>query len=52
MAYRIRISGRAVREIGEARDWYEVRSLGLGGAFEVANRDAYNFELDGFNVFQ
>lgn len=21
-------------------------------AFEVANRDAYNFELDGFNMFQ
>ena len=36
MAYRIRISGRAVREIGEARDWYEARSLGLGGEFESA----------------
>ena len=36
VAFRIRISGRAVREIGEARDWYEARSPGLGSEFESA----------------
>ena len=36
VAFRIRFSGRAVREIGEAHDWYEARSLGLGGKFESA----------------
>ena len=36
MAFRLKISGRAVREIGEARDWYEARSLGLGSEFESA----------------
>ena len=29
MAYRLKFSGRAVREIGEAFDWYEEQSKGL-----------------------
>ncbi len=33
MAYRLRISDRAVREIGEAYEWYEEQLHGLGAEF-------------------
>lgn len=36
MAYRLKFSSRAVREIGEAFDWYEEQSKGLGSEFELA----------------
>lgn len=36
VAYRLKFSGRAVREIGEAFDWYEEKSKGLGSEFELA----------------
>ena len=36
VAYRLKFSGRAVREIGEAFDWYEEQSKGLGSEFELA----------------
>ena len=36
MAYRLTFSGRAVREIGEAFDWYEAQCKGLGSEFELA----------------
>ena len=36
MAYRLKFSGRAVREIGETFDWYEEQSRGLGSEFELA----------------
>ena len=36
VAYCLRFSGRAVREIGEAFDWYEEQSKGLGSEFELA----------------
>ncbi|MBK7051273.1 MAG: hypothetical protein IPH54_11020 [Rhodoferax sp.] len=36
VAYRLNFSGRAVREIGEAFDWYEEQSKGLGSEFELA----------------
>lgn len=36
MAYRLKFSGRAVREIGEAFAWYEEQSQGLGSEFELA----------------
>lgn len=36
MAYRLKFSARALREIGEAHDWYEARSLGLGEEFMAA----------------
>ena len=36
VAFRIKFSGRAVRELGEARDWYETQSPGLGEEFEIA----------------
>ena len=36
VAYRLKFSGRAVREIGEAYDWYEAQSQGLGSEFELA----------------
>lgn len=36
MAYRLKFSGRSVREIGEAYEWYETHSLGLGSEFELA----------------
>ena len=34
--HRLKFSGRAVREIGEAHDWYEERSPGLGSEFQLA----------------
>ena len=33
MAYRLKVSARAVREIGEAYEWYEEQLHGLGGEF-------------------
>jgi toxin ParE1/3/4 len=36
VAYRLKFSSRAVREIGEAYEWYEAQSLGLGSEFELA----------------
>jgi toxin ParE1/3/4 len=36
VAYRLKFSSRAVREIGEAFDWYEDKSEGLGSEFELA----------------
>ncbi len=36
MAYRLKFASRAVREIGEAFDWYEEQSKGLGNEFELA----------------
>jgi plasmid stabilization system protein ParE len=30
MAYRLKLSSRALREIGEAQEWYELQSSGLG----------------------
>lgn len=36
VAYRLKFSGRAVREVGEAYEWYERQSQGLGAEFEVA----------------
>jgi toxin ParE1/3/4 len=36
VAYRLKFSGRAVREIGEAYEWYEAQSQGLGSEFEAA----------------
>ena len=36
VAYRLKFSGRAVREIGDAFDWYEEQSQGLGSEFELA----------------
>jgi hypothetical protein len=32
----LKFAGRAVREIGEAFDWYEEQSKGLGSEFELA----------------
>ncbi|MDO8990475.1 MAG: type II toxin-antitoxin system RelE/ParE family toxin [Sideroxyarcus sp.] len=36
MAYRLKFSARALREIGETREWYESQSPGLGGEFIAA----------------
>jgi toxin ParE1/3/4 len=36
MAYRLTVSDRAVREIGEAYEWYEEQLRGLGAEFIVA----------------
>jgi toxin ParE1/3/4 len=36
VAYRLKFSGRAVREVGEAYTWYESQSEGLGAEFELA----------------
>ena len=36
MAYRLRFSVRALREMGEAHDWYESQSAGLGEEFMLA----------------
>ena len=36
VAYRLKISSRAVREAGEAYDWYEAQSQGLGSEYEAA----------------
>jgi plasmid stabilization system protein ParE len=36
MAYRLKFSSRALREIVEAHEWYELQSPGLGGEFIAA----------------
>ena len=36
MAYRLKFSVRAVREVGEAHEWYEGQSQGLGPEYEAA----------------
>jgi len=36
VAYRLTFSGRAVREVGEAHEWYEAQSRGLGLEYEAA----------------
>ena len=36
MAFRLKFSSRALREIGEAREWYELQSPGLGDEFIAA----------------
>ena len=36
MAYRLKFSGRVVREIGEAFAWCEEQSQGLGSEFKLA----------------
>lgn len=36
MAYRLKFSSRALREIGEAQEWYELQSPGLGEEFIAA----------------
>ncbi|MDP2067154.1 MAG: type II toxin-antitoxin system RelE/ParE family toxin [Burkholderiaceae bacterium] len=36
MAYRLKFSGRAVREVGDAYEWYEAQSQGLGSEFAIA----------------
>ena len=36
VAYRLKFSGRAVRELGEAYAWYEAQSQGLGSEYQAA----------------
>lgn len=36
MAHRLTISDRAVREVGEAYEWYEEQMVGLGNEFLAA----------------
>jgi len=36
MAYRLKFSTRALRETGQAQDWYEAQSPGLGEEFIAA----------------
>ncbi|MFZ2163043.1 MAG: type II toxin-antitoxin system RelE/ParE family toxin [Sideroxyarcus sp.] len=36
MAFRLKFSARALREVGEAREWYELQSPGLGEEFIAA----------------
>ncbi len=36
MAFRLKFSVRALREIGEAQEWYELQSPGLGEEFIAA----------------
>ncbi|WP_076792457.1 type II toxin-antitoxin system RelE/ParE family toxin [Chlorobium sp. KB01] len=36
MAYRLKFSARALRETGEAQEWYELQSPGLGKEFIAA----------------
>ena len=36
MAFRLKFSSRALREIGEAKEWYELQSPGLGEEFIAA----------------
>jgi len=42
MAYRLKFSARALRETGEAQEWYELQSFGLGEEFVAAmNRPGF-----------
>ena len=36
VAFRVKFSGRAVREVGEAHEWYEAQSEGLGLEYVAA----------------
>ena len=36
MAFRLKFSSRALRETGEAQEWYELQNPGLGGEFIAA----------------
>jgi toxin ParE1/3/4 len=36
VAYRLKFSSRALREIGEAQEWYELQNSGLGEEFLAA----------------
>jgi hypothetical protein len=36
MAYRLKFSARALRETGEAQEWYDLQSPGLGAEFMTA----------------
>ena len=36
MAFRLKLSARALREIGEAQTWYETQNPGLGEEFVAA----------------
>lgn len=36
MAFRLKFSSRALREIGEAQEWYELQNTGLGEEFIAA----------------
>lgn len=36
MAYRLKFSSRALRETGEAQEWYELQNPGLGSEFITA----------------
>lgn len=36
MAYHLKFSSRALRETGEAREWYELQAPGLGDEFIAA----------------
>lgn len=36
MAFRLKFSSRALREIGQAQEWYELQSPGLGEEFFAA----------------
>jgi plasmid stabilization system protein ParE len=36
MAFRLKFSSRALREIGEGQEWYELQSIGLGEEFIAA----------------
>ena len=36
MAFRLKFSARALHEIGEAQEWYELQSQGLGEEFIAA----------------
>ncbi len=46
---KLRIADIMMHKANQDNRWIFDRVV---GAFETANRDAYNFELDGFNVFQ
>ena len=46
---KLRLAGIMMHRVNRENKWIFERVL---DAFEMANRDAYNFELDGFNVFQ
>ena len=36
VAHRLKFSSRAVQEVGEAYEWYEAQSRGLGSEYEAA----------------
>jgi hypothetical protein len=46
VAFRLKFSSRALREIGEAQEWYELKSSGLGMEFIAARRMGTCSEFD------